>query len=94
MQMHNVLKLCQKYFSLSFDEIAHSGTHRDASDRRALVMSAMYALGAKASYPRIGEIFGKHHTSVLSACQKTWAKPYLIARLAHLIKYINQQVAA
>lgn len=67
-----------------FDLLRHAPGNKDR--RRDARSVAMFAVRQRCglSYPETGRLFGRHHTSVMSACARVEATPNLFFKARHV----------
>lgn len=71
-QAQRIIDAIAAGFDLSRSKLLHGGRHRAVARPRALAMYLVRAMEGL-SLPQIGRAFGgRHHSTVLTACRKTW----------------------
>lgn len=78
-----VIERCARHFGISPEELTNRSQARPIVGQRMIAM-AVCRWSTTASYPMIGDAFGRDHTTVHSACKRVESDPRAL-RLARLL---------
>ncbi len=95
LSMDHVIKVAARYYRLEVEDLKGERRTRPIAHARAVAMYFCRKLIAKASLPAIADGFGgKHHTTVLSAVEKTAERRAKDPEFARELEEIERQIGA